>query len=420
MNELQQNETKNKSEKRISASVLLAGAIFLVAITVAVTFLVADRIYYNGGLFRRSESVTFYGDDLDTYKVSKFQDALYLLENNFCLEYDINKVIEGAIEGAINSLGDPYTRYIRPGELSDYVDMITGTYLGIGISYKLSDEGMQILSVEDDGPADTAGIEAGDTITHINGKKYAEYTDNELDAMFSKENNELKLTIQRPDGNEYEIKDVLVKIQKVSRQSVFVTDFDGIMYIRITQFDEDTGEEFKIAIDKIKKMQYTGMIIDLRDNGGGYEIQADMVADRILPEGLIAYAEDKNGKRVAEIKSDAECIDVPMVVLVNEHTASASELVTGAIRDFKRATIVGKKTFGKALGQARWDFLEDGSGILITTARYFTPSGECIHGVGISPDVEVGLPEKYNNVYIDEIPLEEDTQLQKAFEILKK
>lgn len=411
-------EDQTKSEKRglrINGGVLFLCAVLLVAVTVFVTFFVADRLYYGGALFRESDRVSFSGENTDPYKTAKFQDILTFLENNYCLEYDVNRVIEGAIAGAVEALGDPYTRYLKPGELDDYKDYITGTYTGAGITYQKTEAGMSVTSVEENSPAASCGITAGDVITHVNGKEFASLTSEELGPLFGTAGTELKLSVTHPDGT-YE--DVLLKIAKVSRQSVFVTNYDGIMYVRITQFDEDTGTEFLKAMEKIEAAGYRAMILDLRNNGGGYEAQADMVADRILPEGLIAYSEDKNGNRISEIKSDAACIDVPLVVLVNGNTASASELVTGAIRDHKKGTIVGENTYGKALGQTSREYTEDGSGIIVTVAKYFTPSGECIHGKGIAPDVEVALPEAYRDTALQDIPFEEDSQLQKAFALL--
>lgn len=400
------NQCDNGKAFRINGNVLFAGAIILIIVTVFVTFLVADRIYYNGALFRKSESVTFSGDNLEEYKVDKFQDLLRFIDEYYCLDYDVNDVIEGAISGAVEALGDPYSSYIEPGLLDEYVDFITGTYIGAGFVYKDTDKGMEVLSVESGSPAEKAGILAGDVITFVNGKAVSDYAEADLDSLFVKEGNLIKIKAERADGTSIEAE---VTISRVSKQSVFVNDYEGVMYIKITQFDEDTGEEFLAAMKKIDTLDCTGIILDLRNNGGGYEVQADIVADRILPEGLIAYSENKKGERISEIKSDAECIDVPLVVLINENTASASELVAGAIRDHKKGTLVGQKTYGKALGQTRRDYSEDGSGIILTIARYFTPSGECIHGVGISPDIEIALTEGS----------EEDTQLQKAFEILK-
>ena len=400
------NQCENGKSFRINGNVLFAGAIILIIVTVFVTFLVADRIYYNGALFRKSESVTFSGDNLEEYKVDKFQDLLRFIDEYYCLDYDVNDVIEGAISGAVEALGDPYSSYIEPGLLDEYVDFITGTYIGAGFVYKNTDKGLEVLSVESGSPTEKAGILAGDVITFVNGKAVSDYAEADLDSLFVKEGNLIKIKAERADGTSIEAE---VTISRVSKQSVFVNDYEGVMYIKITQFDEDTGEEFLAAMKKIDTLDCTGIILDLRNNGGGYEVQADIVADRILPEGLIAYSENKKGERISEIKSDAECIDVPLVVLINENTASASELVAGAIRDHKKGTLVGQKTYGKALGQTRRDYSEDGSGIILTIARYFTPSGECIHGVGISPDIEIALTEGS----------EEDTQLQKAFEILK-
>lgn len=400
------NQCDNGKSFRINGNVLFAGAIILIIVTVFVTFLVADRIYYNGALFRKSESVTFSGDNLEEYKVDKFQDLLRFIDEYYCLDYDVNDVIEGAISGAVEALGDPYSSYIEPGLLDEYVDFITGTYIGAGFVYKNTDKGLEVLSVESGSPSEKAGILAGDVITFVNGKAVSDYAEADLDSLFVKEGNLIKIKAERSDGTSIEAE---VTISRVSKQSVFVNDYEGVMYIKITQFDEDTGEEFLAAMKKIDTLDCTGIILDLRNNGGGYEVQADIVADRILPEGLIAYSENKKGERISEIKSDAECIDVPLVVLINENTASASELVAGAIRDHKKGTLVGQKTYGKALGQTRRDYSEDGSGIILTIARYFTPSGECIHGVGISPDIEIALTEGS----------EEDTQLQKAFEILK-
>lgn len=416
-NKKEKNTDENKVRGRLSINggVLFLCAVLLVVVTVFVTFFVADRLYYGGALYRESDSVRFEGDDIDKYKTAKFQDILKFIENNYCLDYDVNAVIEGAINGAVEALDDPYSRYLKPGELQDYQDYITGTYTGVGITYTETDDGMLISAIEPDSPADSVGIIVGDVIVKIDGKAYAEYSRDEISSLFGTAENTLKLSVLHSDGT---TEDVNVTVAKVSRQSVFVTDYNGIMHVVITQFDEDTGAEFLTAVEKMEAMNFKGMILDLRDNGGGYENQADMVADRILPEGIIAYSEDKNGNRLSEIKSDEQCINVPIVVLVNGRTASASELVTGAIRDFKAATIVGTKTFGKALGQTRRDYNEDGSGIILTVARYFTPSGECIHGVGITPDRIVEPSEGYENTYASDIPFDDDVQLQTAFDIL--
>ena len=414
MSDRDDNNNEKKSF-RINANTLFIGALLLVVITVFVTFFVADKLYFSGAIYRKSESVSFEDEKLDPYKIAKFQTILDFIEENYCMEYDINDVVEGSIFGAVSALEDPYTRYLLPGELDDYVDYITGTYIGAGFVYIETDAGLLIQSVETNSPAEKAGILKDDIVTHLNGKAVTEYTDAEMDELFSKADTEITVSVIHSDNS---MEDVIVTIAKVSKQSVFVTNYDGIMYVRITQFDEDTAAEFSVAIEKIKEAGCDGIVIDLRYNGGGYEAQASEIADILLPECLIAYSEDKNGNRLSEIKSDAESVDLPMVLLVNEGTASASELLAGALKDNDAAQIVGQNTYGKALGQTRIDFEDDGSGLVVTVARYFTPSGKCIHGKGIKPDVEVELIDEYKNVQVQDIPFYQDAQLQKAIELL--
>ena len=409
------DSNNEKKSFRINANTLFIGALLLVVITVFVTFFVADKLYFSGAIYRKSESVSFEDEKLDPYKIAKFQTILDFIEENYCMEYDINDVVEGSIFGAVSALEDPYTRYLLPGELDDYVDYITGTYIGAGFVYIETDAGLLIQSVETNSPAEKAGILKDDIVTHLNGKAVTEYTDAEMDELFSKADTEITVSVIDSDNS---MEDVTVTIAKVSKQSVFVTNYDGIMYLRITQFDEDTAAEFSVAIEKIKEAGCDGIVIDLRYNGGGYEAQASEIADILLPECLIAYSEDKNGNRLSEIKSDAESVDLPMVLLVNEGTASASELLAGALKDNDAAQIVGQNTYGKALGQTRIDFEDDGSGLVVTVARYFTPSGKCIHGKGIKPDVEVELIDEYKNVQVQDIPFYQDAQLQKAIELL--
>ena len=158
----------------------------------------------------------------------------------------------------------------------------------------------------------------------------------------------------------------------------------------------------------------------MRNNGGGFESQASIVADVILPEGVIAYSEDRNGKKIKEIKSDKSELDLPIVMLINQNTASASELVAGAFRDFEKGVIIGVKSYGKALGQVSKTYEVDGSGIVLTVARYFTPSGQCIHDIGIEPDIKVELAEEYKNISPDKLPFDFDDQLQRALMEIEK
>ena len=202
---------------------------------------------------------------------------------------------------------------------------------------------------------------------------------------------------------------------------------DKIGYVRISAFNaedsggegtQDTYTEFVSEVEKLKADGMERMIIDLRDNPGGVlDIVCD-IADMLLPEGTIMYMEYKDGKQEV-FSSDADELNIPMAVLINEYSASASEVLTGALKDYDKAVIVGKKSYGKGIVQSVFPLL-DGSGITMTVARYFTPSGVCIHDIGIEPDVDVDAPAEYADYYASAIPHDEDTQLQKAIEEVKK
>lgn len=200
-------------------------------------------------------------------------------------------------------------------------------------------------------------------------------------------------------------------------QTVFTTDYTGkIKYIRITQFGNGTGDEFKEVISTVMTEGSKGIIIDLRDNPGGIETAATTVADIILPEGTIATAKDKDGNTAKTILSEKTEIDLPFVVLVNGKTASASELLAAALQDFEKATLVGTQTYGKAVGQKRHTYDYDDSGIKLTVWKYFTPSGDSIDGIGITPD---HIIEATSDKPVAELTYEEDPQLQKALEIIR-
>ncbi len=409
-------QKKSEEGLRINGGILFLAAAILVIVTVFVTFLVADSIYFGGYFLNKSNKVSFHDEKADLYKIAKYQDILNFIESDFCLEYDINDLIEGAIEGMIQALGDPYSAYYKPGAMDDYLEYITGNYQGIGIEIRETESVYQIMTVYADSPAEKAGLKAGDVITAINGTPVAELTEEEEKVLHT-EGASVVLTVK----DETAEKNVTVVVEKINRQAVFTKTYDnGIKYIRIKQFDDDAGTEFQNAITQTLQEGCRGIVLDLRNNGGGYEKEATKVADILLPKGEIAHAEDKNGTVISRIESDENEIELPIVMLINQNTASASELVAGAFRDFHKGTIVGVKSYGKALGQLSKTYTSDGSGVVITTARYFTPSGECIHGIGITPDVVLALEEAYRDMDQDDIPEGCDVQLLEALRILQE
>lgn len=408
---------KFKAEIKVNAFVLFLCAALLVAVTVFATFFLADKFYYNGYAFNKGNKVTFKGENVDTMKVAKFQDVLDFICENYYTDYDINEFIEGAIEGVVNKLEDPYSKYYGPDTMSEYVSFIEGSYSGIGITVKSHEKGYSVEEVVAESPADKAGVKVGDILTSINGESVVGMATETFRGYLKTDGNTLDLAFILADGTT-QVRKVTVSI--IKEQSVKLKDLEGgLKYIRITQFIPGTADSFKIAVDKaVADKECKGIVLDLRGNPGGYADEAAKVADIILPEGTVATAQNRKGETVKTITSDANCIKVKLTVLINETTASASELVAGAIRDFKYGEIIGVKSYGKALGQINKEYTGDGSGIVLSSSRYFTPTGECIDQVGITPSIVVELAEEHRILDVENIPAGYDTQLYKAMETL--
>jgi len=406
-----------KNYIKINGLTLFFGAATLIVISVFLSFFLSKQIYYGEFIIKDSNKISFDKDKIDSYKVDKFQETLNYIKDNFYLDFNENDLLEGALAGMVKALNDPYSRYLPPTQMTEYTKDVDGEYNGVGVVLSQDVLGFKITQVYANSPAEEAGIKVGDIITAINDVPYKDITDEKIAEMIQQEGKTAKLSLLK-QGTQVAVVELVVK--KVLVPSVFVKDLEGgIKYIKITQFDFDTGTEFDKAIKENITADCKGLIIDLRNNPGGFEKEATKVADIILPEGIIATAKNKAGDIIKTITSNKDEITVPIVILVNGNSASASEFVAGAVRDFKKGTLIGTKTFGKALAQNSKLYDKDGSGIVITTARYFTPSGECIHGIGITPNIVLELPDEYKTVSIDAIPADKDNQLQKALEVLK-
>ena len=417
----QDEENGESGEKvrnvRLSGGVVLLIALVLVVLTAIISFAVAHKIY-SDRLERDSTYKVKFESSTDPYIVAKFQDIVDSIEDSFALEYDPDALLESAIAAYVEGLGDRFSYYIEPGDYDSYDNYITGTYVGIGVSYTRDESGLKIEEVFSGTPAESAGLKAGEIITHIGGIGTADITDEEVQTLLGTAGVTIKLTVSDGSGS---LRDVDVTIALINKQSVYGVGYeDGVYYIRISQFDSDTGEEFKKMLSLAEESGMKALVLDLRTNGGGYAREAAAVSDALLGEGVVAYSEDKYGNRSDVAESDANEVTVPVMLLVNQNTASASELVTGAFRDFHKGTIIGVKTYGKAIGQISRNYDKDGSGLVITIATYYTPSGECIHGVGITPDVTVTLEDEYARLTPDNIPDGKDAQLDKALEIVRQ
>ena len=311
-------------------------------------------------------------------------------------------------------LYDPYTQRSTVEEYAAYQTNEAGQMIGIGVTVTWNEEGfLQVESVTENSPAEEAGILTGDRIIAINGEDvadlgYAQAVSN----VRGEENTTVTLTILR-NGENLDIEVARKSMDVVSAQGQML---DGqIGYIRISSFKENTPEQFQAVLDKLLADGAVSLVFDVRDNGGGLVTSLEQILDPLLPEGKIAIATYRDGSTKTLVESDAEECNLPMVVLVNENTASAAELFTASLHDFGKATIVGTTTFGKGIMQVTRQ-LPDGGALTLTTATYQTTKGECYHGVGITPD-EVVEPSD-TAVDYDNPNAEADPQLARALKIL--
>ena len=401
-------ENKNRKYKLIMTIALTA---FVSCMLTTLAFFV---IFLKGKQVGRYVLVTEDEDNQEiSYQLDKFKT---IIDKYYFGEVDEEKLKEGAISGYIDGLGDPYTEFITKDKMKDYLEDTKGNFVGVGI-YMAKDSKknlIQVISVIPDSPAEKAGIKKGDYIKTVDGKKY---TADDFDTISSKikgeEGSVVKITVIRETEEiNFEIKREKIVINKVEGK---VLD-NNIGYIKLASFDEETSKEFKEKFEELQKQNIKSLIIDLRNNGGGIVTEALKIADFITEKGsVLLYEIDKNGKEEVKKSNNNPIINMPIVVLENENTASSSEILAAALKDLGKAKIVGKTSYGKGVIQEILS-LPDGSGLKITTEQYKTPNGNFIHKKGIEPDVEVELPK---NVDKSKMTDAEDTQLQKAIELLK-
>ena len=340
-----------------------------------------------------------------------------IIDKYFLGDIDEEKLKEGAIKGYVEGLGDKYTEYIPKEEMQDYMADTTGNFVGIGI-YMVQDteaNKIMVLSPIKGGPAEKAGIQPGDYITAVDGVQYTgEQMTEASNKIKGEEGSKVKLEIQR--GTEtlnFEITRENVKVNPVEGEVLE----NNIGYISFSSFDDGTAEEFKAKYEELANKGIKSLIIDLRNNGGGIVDEALEIANYILDkDSVILYEVDKNNNETEEKTTDDPIINMPIVVLTNENTASSSEILAGALKDHEKAKIVGTKTYGKGVIQQLLT-LPDGSGLKITSEEYLTPNKTKINGVGIEPDETVELPDSVENIL--NVERNEDTQLQKAIDLLK-
>ena len=392
--------------------------IMIVAITAFITFLISSIVVSNYYMSGKSDNVVVLNSNTQDSNIQISLNAIEAIVDQYYFgEQDEQKLTEGAIKGYIEGLEDPYSEFITAEDMEEYTTQLLGNYVGIGIymienvEYNL----IQVLAPIEQSPAAEAGILPGDLIKSIDGVEYtAENMTVAANEIKGKEGSKVKLVIIR-DGNEIEF--------ELTRRTVLTNPIseeileNNIGYLEVTSFDQGTANEFKQKFEALKQKGIEGLIIDLRNNGGGIVSEALEIANCIANKGdtLLITVNNENKEEITKAEENP-IIDMPVVILVNENSASASEIVAGALKDLNKATIVGTKTFGKGVIQ-QIITLKNGSGLKLTIAEYFTPNKNKINHLGIEPHETVELPEEVENPLL--VTREQDTQLNKAIEILK-
>ena len=337
-----------------------------------------------------------------------------MLEEDYLGELDDTQMLEMAIKGYVAGVGDEYTVYYTPEEMNEQYETAMGNYVGIGIYMIVNYQEGTITVVEpmEGSPALAAGIKEGDLITKVDGEEVTpENVTNMSNKIKGEEGTKVKLEIKRGDETfEVEVERKTIEVSHINSRMIE----DNIAYIQVTDFDGGAAKEFKENYEKLKSDGATSLIIDLRDNGGGVVDEAIDMLEMICDKGSTLLIEtDKKGNEIVEKSEENPIIDIPIVVLVNGNSASASEIFAGALQDYNKATIIGTKTYGKGVIQTLTK-LSDGSGLKMTTAEYCTPSRNKINKIGVEPNITVELPDD-----IEDLTDENDTQLQRAIEELK-
>ena len=395
----EQEELKRiKKEKRYALVSKIMGYVLVLVIGAVIGSIIQD--FRAAGVLGR-----------DNYR--SVLTAANLVKNQSINEYTADEITDMMLTGLASYIEDDYSYYFTPEAKTQYDDDKQGIVKGgIGVQVVTEEDGsVLILDVYDDSPAQSAGIKTGDYIVAVDGVNVSEIDD--LSSAISGENGTtVRITVRRGENElAYDV------IRGQSQQTmVRYRTIGDVMYIQLKSFNGNAVEKFQEAMDAMESRGCTGIVLDLRDNGGGDLSILEKIGNMILPEGVIIYAQDRHGNRISEINSSGADMDLPMVILTNGNTASASEALAGAARDRGTAVLVGTKTFGKGIMQTTYTLDNEGA-FKLTTAKYYLPSGECIHEIGLTPEYEVALPDGQESrpYYMTD---QEDTQLQKALEIL--
>lgn len=386
-------------------------------ILVILFLVVAIGSFFGGSIYGSLNSPVILpdggGSSTNDSSFDKLFEVKDVLHQQYYQDIDDEALLEGAIKGMVDAVGDPYTVFFNQEEYQEFQDDGQGNYVGIGVMVGIKEDKIVVITPFEGSPAYEAGIRAGDFILKVEG---VEYKGSEMDKAVSvikgEEGKPVTLTISQ-NGVEKDVTIVRASITLVNVQSEMVAG--NIGHVTMLQFTNNTAKQVREAMEELKAKGAEGYILDLRGNPGGYLDEAVDTASLFVEKGkTVLYTLDKAQQKREYLSKGGDFIGAPLVVLLDEGSASASEVVAGALKDYKAATIVGQKSFGKGIVQMVFN-VGNKEGVKVTVSSYYSPNGINIHGEGILPDVEVQLPEGV------EAPLtiDNDTQLQKAVEILQ-
>jgi len=370
-------------------------------ITIFVTMIITSVLFF-----------TTFDDALNVaLRYKKLYEVETIIQENFIGDAQFSDVIEGAAAGMVNGIGDQWSTYLSAEDLAAYDDSRSNTYVGIGVTVtKNTGEYILITEVNPSGGANNAGIMPGDYIKSVDGIDIIDMELNDVTEIIKGEEGTFVNLILLRDGGEIEVSVERLRVAEISVKYEMIGD---VGYIEILNFYDNTADNFKLAVNDLLSQGATGLVFDVRYNGGGYLKELYSMLDFVLPEGVIFRTEDKEGNVYTQ-ESDASCIDVPIAVLINDMSVSAAEYFAAVISEYNWGTLVGTNTLGKGYSQ-RLFYLSDGSAINLSSMRYFTPNGICLAGIGLTPDIIVEIEdEEYVALYYDAVAREDDTQLQAA------
>lgn len=406
-------EEKTRFRKGVLIGVLVTAVVFVAGLLIVMSVV---KSKYAVALINKQAADA--QDVLDADSEKKIKELLGQIELYYYEDIDTEKLTAGLYKGLFEGLGDPYSVYYTKEEYESMMASTSGTYYGIGAVLSQDVKTMQVtvLHVYKDSPAANAGLKDGDIIMQVGD---IEATSMELTELVTHIRGDKGTTVHmeiyregKEDTLEFDIERNKVEVPTVEYEMLE----DSVGYIQITEFSEPTEEQFMTAVNALQEQGMKSMIVDLRDNPGGYLSAVTDILDDILPKGITVYTEDKYGQRQTYTSDEEHKMDIPMAVLINGNSASASEIFAGAIKDYEYGTLIGTKSFGKGIVQTVKQ-LNDGSAIKLTTAKYYTPKGNYIHKKGIEPDVE--LEYEYSGDKDADYDKSKDNQIQKALEILK-